>query len=159
MDQPMSAVVARLAAGLAIRTGWPVSDITYDAGGAVLTGPGGARLAARKVVVTASLGVLQSGRLRFSPPLPQAKQGALARLRMGNAAKVWRAVRDAHGRAMTVVLRMCAMHPPHTDGRRPGPTHAHTHTHTHTHTHRHTHTRAYTCTADHCCVQPPLLAG
>jgi monoamine oxidase len=88
MDQSMSAVVGRLEQGLAIRRSWPVSSITYDTGGAVLTGPGGARLGARKVVVTASLGVLQAGRIAFSPPLPADKQGAISRLRMGNAAKV-----------------------------------------------------------------------
>lgn len=90
MQQPMSAVVDRLRQGLAIRTGWPVSNIAYDQGGAVLTGPKGARLGARKVIVTASLAVLQSGRLGFSPELPLDKQGALSRLRMGNAAKVSR---------------------------------------------------------------------
>ena len=88
MSQPMSAVVDKLRQGLAIRTAWPVSSITYGQGGAVLTGPGGAQLGARKVIVTASLAVLQSGRLRFSPALPADKQGALSRLRMGNAAKV-----------------------------------------------------------------------
>lgn len=93
MSQPMSAVVDKLRQGLAIRTRWPVSSISYDQGGAVLTGPDGARLGARKVVVTASLAVLQSGRLAFSPPLPADKQGALRRLRMGNAAKVRRARR------------------------------------------------------------------
>jgi hypothetical protein len=90
MSQPMSAVVDKLRQGLAIRTRWPVSNISYDQGGAVLTGPDGVRLGARKVVVTASLAVLQSGRLAFSPPLPADKQGALRRLRMGNAAKVRR---------------------------------------------------------------------
>lgn len=88
MAQPMSAVVDKLRQGLAIHTRWPVSNISYDQGGAVLTGPDGARLGARKVVVTASLAVLQSGRLAFSPPLPADKQGALRRLRMGNAAKI-----------------------------------------------------------------------
>jgi lysine-specific histone demethylase 1 len=84
----MSAVVDKLRQGLAIRTRWPVSNITYSQGGAVLTGPDGAKLGARKVIVTASLAVLQSGRLGFSPALPADKQGALKRLRMGNAAKV-----------------------------------------------------------------------
>ena len=88
MSQPMSAVVDKLRQGLAIRTRWPVSNITYSQGGAVLTGPDGAKLGARKVIVTASLAVLQSGRLGFSPALPADKQGALSRLRMGNAAKV-----------------------------------------------------------------------
>lgn len=88
MSQPMSAVVDKLRQGLSIRKAWPVSNISYDQGGAVLTGPDGAKLGARKVIVTASLAVLQSGRLGFSPALPADKQGALSRLRMGNAAKV-----------------------------------------------------------------------
>jgi hypothetical protein len=53
-----------------------------------LTGAHGARIAARKVVVTAPLKVLQSGRIHFQPPLPPAKQAAIQRLRMGNAVKV-----------------------------------------------------------------------
>jgi hypothetical protein len=88
MSQPMSAVVDKLRQGLSIRKAWPVSNISYDQGGAVLTGPDGSKLGARKVIVTASLAVLQSGRLGFSPALSADKLGALSRLRMGNAAKV-----------------------------------------------------------------------
>jgi Flavin containing amine oxidoreductase len=88
-------MVQRLATGLTIRTDWPVSRLCYDAHSAVLTGPDGARLRARKVVVTASLAVLQAGRIAFVPPLPEAKAGALRRLRMGNAAKVRRHVQQS----------------------------------------------------------------
>jgi len=95
----MSAVVDKLRLGLAIRTNWPVTAIHYNEGGATLTGPGGARLGARKVIVTASLAVLQSGRLGFEPPLPHDKQGALSRLRMGNAAKVSLTLEGRTGRA------------------------------------------------------------
>ncbi len=88
MDGALSGVVQRLAAGLDIRTSWPVSHIAYDAGGAVLHGPAGAVIRARKVVVTVPLPVLQRQQLAFSPPLPPPKQQAIERLRMGNAVKL-----------------------------------------------------------------------
>jgi len=88
MDQPMSAVVDKLRKGLSIRTNCPITSITYDSSGAVLTGPAGVRLGARKVIITAPLGVLQAGCIQFSPQLPAAKLAAVSRLRMGNAAKV-----------------------------------------------------------------------
>ncbi|KAF8072874.1 PAO3 [Scenedesmus sp. PABB004] len=88
MDQSMSTLVARLAEGLTIRTGCPVTSVTHDAAGALLRGPGGLALRARTVVITASLAVLQAGRIGFTPPLPADKVAAIRRLRMGNAAKV-----------------------------------------------------------------------
>ncbi|MFH7243989.1 MAG: flavin monoamine oxidase family protein [Spirulina sp.] len=42
-----------------------------------------AEFLADHVVVTLPLGVLQSGNVRFSPPLPQDKQNAIAKLGMG----------------------------------------------------------------------------
>ena len=44
---------------------------------------------ARRVVVTASVGVLQSGLLAFSPPLPAAMRAALGGLRMARYAKLF----------------------------------------------------------------------
>lgn len=88
LDKPMSALVDELRRGLTIRTGCPITSITHSPAGAVLTGPTGVRLAARKVVVTASLAVLKQGKIQFSPALPAAKTTAIQRLRFGNAAKV-----------------------------------------------------------------------
>jgi hypothetical protein len=76
--------------GLDIVTSFPVTSIQYGPSGALLTGPGGRQLRARTAVVTASLRVLQQGKVAFSPPLPAAKRGAIQRLRMGNAVKVGR---------------------------------------------------------------------
>jgi monoamine oxidase len=84
----MSALVDSLRQGLTIRTGCPITSITYSPAGALLTGPNGVRLGARKVVITASLAVLQQGRIQFSPALPAPKAAAIKRLRFGNAAKV-----------------------------------------------------------------------
>jgi hypothetical protein len=84
----MSALVDGLHQGLTIRTGCPITSITYSPAGALLTGPNGLRLGARKVVITASLAVLQQGRISFSPALPEPKVAAIKRLRFGNAAKV-----------------------------------------------------------------------
>ncbi|WIA08987.1 hypothetical protein OEZ85_008401 [Tetradesmus obliquus] len=88
LDKPMSALVDGLRAGLTIRTGCPITSITYSPAGALLTGPNGLRLGARKVVITASLAVLQQGRISFSPALPEPKAAAIKRLRFGNAAKI-----------------------------------------------------------------------
>lgn len=88
LDKSMSALVDNLKAGLDIRTGFPITAITYDHTGAVLTGPNGVRLGARKVIITAPLAVLQADKISFSPALPADKTAAIKRLRMGNAAKV-----------------------------------------------------------------------
>ncbi|KIY95491.1 hypothetical protein MNEG_12471 [Monoraphidium neglectum] len=87
-DQSMRVVVERLAEGLDFLTSFPVTAIHYSPNGAVLRGPGGRELRARKVVVTAPLRVLQAGKIAFSPPLPERKRAAIQRLRMGNAVKV-----------------------------------------------------------------------
>lgn len=98
----MSALVDGLRAGLTIRTGCPITSITYSPAGALLTGPNGLRLGARKVVITASLAVLQQGRISFSPALPEPKAAAIKRLRFGNAAKV------GGGRAAAYYASSCA---------------------------------------------------
>ena len=68
---------------------WPVGKITHRHDGAIVHGPHGQRKRFRHVLVTASLAVLQSGMITFEPPLPDAKQGAIDRLKMSNAVKVW----------------------------------------------------------------------
>lgn len=56
-----------------------------DAGVAVMAG--GTRYEAAAVIVTVPLGVLQAGRPRFTPALPQEKQAAIGRLGMGVLSK------------------------------------------------------------------------
>jgi monoamine oxidase len=82
-----SQLPAFLAAGLDIRLGCIVSAVTTSStsasvamacnGGPVQT------LAARAVLVSVPLGVLKRGSIRFSPPLPTAKQTAINRMGVG----------------------------------------------------------------------------
>eukprot|EP00878_Enallax_costatus_P027136 GHUV01029188.1.p1 GENE.GHUV01029188.1~~GHUV01029188.1.p1 ORF type:complete len:433 (+),score=137.10 GHUV01029188.1:367-1665(+) len=88
LDKSMSHLVNNLRAGLDIRTSFPIKSITYDNTGAILTGPNGAKLGCRKVIITAPLAVLQQERIAFRPALPAAKTAAVKRIRMGNAAKI-----------------------------------------------------------------------
>lgn len=90
LDRSLRHVVQHLARGLGarrLRTNWPVHHIEHGTHGALLHGPGGQRVHCRAVVVTVPLAQLQAGALAFSPPLPAAKRGALARLKMSNAVK------------------------------------------------------------------------
>ncbi len=84
------ALVDALARGLDIRLGHVVRAIEYG-------GPAGApavvvtdrdRFEADAVICTLPLGMLKAGAVEFAPPLPTAKQRAIARLGMGNLAKV-----------------------------------------------------------------------
>ena len=80
--QGYEALVAALLDGAEIRAGEPVSRIEYGpAGVAALTD--GNRHEADFLVMTASLGVLQSGAITFDPPLPAAQRAAVQGLGMG----------------------------------------------------------------------------
>lgn len=90
LDRSLQELVQHLARPLQhhIEMSWPVHKIQYGREGAVLHGPHGRRKSCRQVLVTASLAVLQRGDITFEPPLPEAKQQALSRLKMTNAIKV-----------------------------------------------------------------------
>ena len=91
LDRSLRHVVQHLARGLGaarLRKNWPVRRVEHGTSGALLHGPGGQRVHCRAVVVTVPLAQLQAGALVFSPTLPAAKRGALARLKMSNAVKV-----------------------------------------------------------------------
>lgn len=90
LDRSLQELVQHLARPLQhhIEMSWPVHKIEYGREGAVLHGPHGRRKSCRQVLVTASLAVLQRGDITFEPPLPEAKQQALSRLKMTNAIKV-----------------------------------------------------------------------
>ena len=81
------AYYARLAEGLDIRLGCPVSEIHWSAGVTAKTG-GGDQISAEAAIVTLPLGVLQAGRVKFHPRLPDHKQEALAGLKMGPVMKM-----------------------------------------------------------------------
>ena len=91
LDRSLRHVVQHLARGLGrgrLRLNWPVRRIEHGVGGALLHGPAGQQLRCRAVVVTVPLAQLQAGAIAFSPPLPPAKRGAVARLKMSSAVKV-----------------------------------------------------------------------
>lgn len=81
-------VVARMAAGLNLRLGVPVERVTWSPGRVELGLPDGERIAARHVIITVPLGVLQAGCPLFDPPLPAAKQQAIAAIAMGHVSKL-----------------------------------------------------------------------
>ncbi|HQV26658.1 MAG TPA: NAD(P)/FAD-dependent oxidoreductase [Thermoflexales bacterium] len=82
------AVAATLAEGTRIRLNAPVTEVSWASAGAVVTLASGETLPARAVILTASLGVMQRGLIRFDPALPQRKRDAIGRLRMGPASKL-----------------------------------------------------------------------
>ena len=78
-------IPAHLARGLDIRLSTEVTEI---APGQVHLSDG-SRIAADRVVCTLPLGILQSGRVRFSEPLTLDRQAAIDGLRMGLLNKCW----------------------------------------------------------------------
>ncbi|CAJ1404650.1 unnamed protein product [Effrenium voratum] len=82
-----SSLVARLAENLDIRVSSPATRIEYSGAGVAVTADG-QRFEGSAVIVTASVGALQTGHLAFDPPLSSWKSAAIGRLGMGNVAKV-----------------------------------------------------------------------
>ena len=80
-------LAARLAEGLDIRLGHVVSRVAWSARGVTVSG-GGMIATADDVVVTAPIGVLQSGEFAIEPALPEPQSSALRRLRMNAFEKV-----------------------------------------------------------------------
>ena len=88
------ALIRTLANGLTIQTGQVVNAINLaGADGVEVRCQSGAAKGtvtshrADRVLVTVPLGVLKAGQIRFEPPLPAARQEAIARLGMGNLNK------------------------------------------------------------------------
>ncbi|MCL4254563.1 MAG: FAD-dependent oxidoreductase [Anaerolineae bacterium] len=81
-------VFQNLADGLDIRLNQAVTEIKYTPEGVTLI-TATERYFADKVVLTVPLGVLKRGTIAFSPPLPQNKLDAIARLDMGALNKVY----------------------------------------------------------------------
>lgn len=82
------ALAEALADGLDIRLKQPVRRIEYGAQQQVRVHTDRKTFEAQAVIVTAPLGVLKTGDIAFDPPLPADKRDAIARLGMGNLAKV-----------------------------------------------------------------------
>lgn len=78
-----------MAAGLHdIRYNEPVTEISYTADGATAVTQSGLSVSADAVVVSAPIGVLQKGKISFSPALPEWKTEAFTRIGMGKLNKV-----------------------------------------------------------------------
>jgi monoamine oxidase len=77
----------KAATGLPVRYGTPVTAISIERDGVTLATPAG-DIRARKAIVTVSVGVLRSGRIRFRPGLPLEQARALDGLKMGALTKV-----------------------------------------------------------------------
>jgi len=81
-------IFQNLAAQLDVRLEQVVSEIAYsDAGVKVTTSQG--EFTAEQAVITLPVGVLKKGVVKFSPPLPEAKQTAINHLGMGVLNKVY----------------------------------------------------------------------
>lgn len=80
-------VPKQLASGLAIRTEHVVTRIQHGPSGVIVETDKG-RFEAARCVVSLPLGVLQSGRVTFSPDLPDDKRAVISGLRMGTFDKV-----------------------------------------------------------------------
>jgi len=83
----MGNYVAQLAAGLPIQFGTPVTSVDYSGRGVRVMTPGGV-IEARAVIVTASMGVLNAGKISFTPNLPPDYTAAFANLGMGAVGKI-----------------------------------------------------------------------
>lgn len=81
--QGFGAALARLAKDLPVRLLTPVSRVSTGGQRVELTTPKGT-ISARTAIITASLGVLAAGRIRFDPPLPKSTQAALETLKLGS---------------------------------------------------------------------------
>jgi len=83
-------LIEKLAQGLRIRLGCPVTHISHDAaeGGGVRLRTSQGELTADAVLVTIPLGVLKANSVTFDPPLPGPRIEATARLGVGTLAKL-----------------------------------------------------------------------
>ncbi|MCB0164835.1 MAG: FAD-dependent oxidoreductase [Anaerolineae bacterium] len=82
------ALPALLAQGIEVRFNTTVTQIEWADAQVRIEIQNGQTLTARQVIVTVPLGVLQAGRPRFLPALPEVKQRAIERLAMGHVTKL-----------------------------------------------------------------------
>ncbi|MCY7413413.1 MAG: FAD-dependent oxidoreductase [Salinibacterium sp.] len=89
LDGGYVTLVDSLADGLDVRLGWQVAEILHDESTVIVRSTTGAELRAAAAVITLPVGVLASGKVQFSPPLPKSKDSALAALPSGLLDKLW----------------------------------------------------------------------
>jgi monoamine oxidase len=79
----MGSALLSLFKAVPVQLGKVVSAIDYDGEGARVTLKSGETLMADAVIITVSTGVLASGKIKFTPELPESTQQAIASLPMG----------------------------------------------------------------------------
>jgi polyamine oxidase len=84
-----TSLITTLALGIDVRLGWPVASVEHNDDSVLVRSSTGAELRASAAVITLPVGVLASGVVQFSPPLPTTKSDALAALPMGLLDKLW----------------------------------------------------------------------
>ncbi len=82
--QGFGALLAKLAEGIPVQLGTPVSQIAGRPSRVEVRTERGT-LAGRYAIVTASTGVLASGKIKFEPDIPKRQLDALGRLKLGSA--------------------------------------------------------------------------
>ena len=80
-------LVQRAAEGIPVRLSTPVSAIDWSGKGVAVETPAG-RIEAKAAIVTVAIGALQSGRIRFTPALPDPVRGGIEGLQMGLLGKI-----------------------------------------------------------------------
>jgi len=88
LENGYSSIWNAIADGLDIRLNTPVVSIDWSGTPNVITTADGTTFEADRVVVTLPLGVLQSGNVTFTPPLPVEKQTAITSLGAGAVDKI-----------------------------------------------------------------------
>lgn len=77
-----------VAEGLDIRLNTPVASIDWSGNTTVINTSAGTTFETERIVITLPLGVLQSGKVKFTPPLPIEKQHAISTLGAGAVDKI-----------------------------------------------------------------------
>ncbi len=82
-------IFAALSGDYAVQLSAPVDHVRYDADGVTIRHNGGISARFDAVIITVPLGVLKQGGIFFDPPLPAAKQEAIAQMGMGTLDKLY----------------------------------------------------------------------
>jgi monoamine oxidase len=77
-----------IGSGLDVHFGFVVESVRWAPDAVSVVAADGRELSARTAISTLPLGVLESGRVRFRPELPESKRAALTRLEMGPVLKL-----------------------------------------------------------------------
>jgi monoamine oxidase len=85
----MQPIIDHLSCDLTIYFNSPVTTIAHNETTITVTTETNQPLTSDACIVTVPLGVLQSGRIKFDPPLPAAHQDALSKLSLGQKCKVF----------------------------------------------------------------------